>query len=276
VGAAEPHEDEIILQALLPGPKSGKDLDEKARVALKSRGLVKSDTSKSWKYEITDAGRSITGRGLHAKPGDYRYSGSEADLYASRDITNLTSDMIKTGRCWRRKMAYIGRKKAILSCSSTPIRRHPGRGQNLPRQEASLPEAHRLHAGDHAGDGFVEIKGQIVQSSFWNFDALFSRRTILPGRCRTPSTWTAGLRFPTTARSRRCTSADTAPRAPAGRSLEAGGGPPGVLRTHTTGVTIKYLADHPEPPVKAFGIDRVYRREAIDATHTPSSSSWRG
>ena len=49
-----------------------------------------------------------------------------------------------------------------------------------------------------------------------------------------------------------------------------------VLRTHTTGVTIKYLADHPEPPVKAFGIDRVYRREAIDATHTPEFEQLEG
>ncbi|MCK9564703.1 MAG: phenylalanine--tRNA ligase subunit alpha, partial [Methanothrix sp.] len=49
-----------------------------------------------------------------------------------------------------------------------------------------------------------------------------------------------------------------------------------VLRTHTTGVTIKYLAEHPEQPVKAFGIDRVYRREAIDATHTPEFEQLEG
>jgi len=49
-----------------------------------------------------------------------------------------------------------------------------------------------------------------------------------------------------------------------------------VLRTHTTGVTIKYLAEHPRPPVKAFGIDRVYRREAIDSTHTPEFEQLEG
>jgi phenylalanyl-tRNA synthetase alpha chain len=49
-----------------------------------------------------------------------------------------------------------------------------------------------------------------------------------------------------------------------------------VLRTHTTGVTIKYLAEHPKPPVKAFGIDRVYRRESIDATHTPEFEQLEG
>ena len=49
-----------------------------------------------------------------------------------------------------------------------------------------------------------------------------------------------------------------------------------VLRTHTTPLTIKYLADHPQPPVKAFCIDRVYRREAIDATHTPEFDQLEG
>ncbi len=49
-----------------------------------------------------------------------------------------------------------------------------------------------------------------------------------------------------------------------------------VLRTHTTAITIKYLAEHPEPPVKAFCIDRAYRREAIDPTHTPEFEQLEG
>jgi phenylalanyl-tRNA synthetase alpha chain len=49
-----------------------------------------------------------------------------------------------------------------------------------------------------------------------------------------------------------------------------------VLRTHTTSVTIKHLADHPEPPVKAFCIDRAYRRETIDPTHTPEFEQLEG
>ncbi|MFU8767799.1 MAG: phenylalanine--tRNA ligase subunit alpha, partial [Candidatus Methanoperedens sp.] len=49
-----------------------------------------------------------------------------------------------------------------------------------------------------------------------------------------------------------------------------------VLRTHTTAVTIKYLAENPDPPVKAFCIDRAYRREAIDPTHTPEFEQLEG
>jgi phenylalanyl-tRNA synthetase alpha chain len=40
-----------------------------------------------------------------------------------------------------------------------------------------------------------------------------------------------------------------------------------VLRTHTTSVSIQHLAKNPTPPVKAFCVGRVYRRETIDPTH---------
>ena len=49
-----------------------------------------------------------------------------------------------------------------------------------------------------------------------------------------------------------------------------------MLRTHTTSLSIQYLASHPEPPVKAFCIGRVYRREAIDPTHTPEFEQLEG
>ena len=40
-----------------------------------------------------------------------------------------------------------------------------------------------------------------------------------------------------------------------------------ILRTHTTATTIRYLAEHPEPPVKVFSVDRVYRNEKLDYKH---------
>ncbi|WP_048098286.1 phenylalanine--tRNA ligase subunit alpha [Archaeoglobus sulfaticallidus] len=127
--------------------------------------------------------------------------------------------------------------------------------------------------------GFTEIKGSFVQSSFWNFDALFQpqdhpardmqdtfyldayedldddfvekvKRTHIDG-WKTGSTGWGGD-----------WSLDTA------RKL--------VLRTHTTAITIHYLAMNPEPPVKAFCIDRVYRRESIDATHLPEFDQLEG
>jgi phenylalanyl-tRNA synthetase alpha chain len=42
-----------------------------------------------------------------------------------------------------------------------------------------------------------------------------------------------------------------------------------LLRTHTTAATFRLLATGVKPPAKYFCIDRVFRNEAIDATHLP-------
>jgi phenylalanyl-tRNA synthetase alpha chain len=33
--------------------------------------------------------------------------------------------------------------------------------------------------------------------------------------------------------------------------------------------TIRYLSEHPEPPVKVFSVGPVFRKEAVDSTHLP-------
>ncbi|MCL2862504.1 MAG: phenylalanine--tRNA ligase subunit alpha [Methanimicrococcus sp.] len=127
--------------------------------------------------------------------------------------------------------------------------------------------------------GFSEIKGDIVQSSFWNFDALFQPQDHparemqdtfhLDTRSELPEKYADKI-----------------------RNVHENGGDTGsvgwggiwsseiseknVLRTHTTSVTIKYLADNPTGPVKAFCIDRAYRRETIDPTHTPEFEQLEG
>ena len=55
VGSAPKGKDEEILEVLLNGPMSNSSFDSKSLSDLKSRGLVKSDKTKSWSYEITDA-----------------------------------------------------------------------------------------------------------------------------------------------------------------------------------------------------------------------------
>jgi len=41
-----------------------------------------------------------------------------------------------------------------------------------------------------------------------------------------------------------------------------------LLRTHTSGMQIRYMESHP-PPVRIIAPGRVYRRDNFDATHTP-------
>ena len=48
----------------------------------------------------------------------------------------------------------------------------------------------------------------------------------------------------------------------------AAGSPSTLLRTHTSGMQIRYMEKH-APPVRLIGPGRVYRRDQFDLTHTP-------
>ncbi len=268
IGTAQKGKDEEALEVLLQGPKAEPKLDGKALADLRSRGLVKSNTSKSWQYEITDKGQSLFKEERAASHG----MGAALVL----EMPPLTSDMIKNGG-WAEKEdgLYLKYKGAtyrprpydvsLAADRIYPGKRHPYQ-RLIDRMRAIMLEM-----------GFTEIKGEIVQSSFWNFDALFQPQDhparemqdtfYLDTRAEIPD-------FSKVKEMHECGGA--------GGSTGWGGcwspeiAEQEVLRTHTTAVTIKYLADHPQPPVKAFGIDRVYRREAIDATHTPEFEQLEG
>jgi len=252
--------DEEILETLLrvrDKPISSADLDEKGLAALKSRGWVESTTSKEWRYEITPEGRKVASEMVDAKV---------------ESIVAVTSAMIKSGEWDGNNLKYNGNfyRARPYDVTLAAERIYPGKKHPYQRLIDKMREI-MLEMG------FTEIKGEIIQSSFWNFDALFQPQDH-PAREMQDTFYL-----------------DTKAEIPDFRKVkemhECGGsvGSTGwggcwstdiakqeVLRTHTTSVTIKYLADHPEPPVKAFGIDRVYRREAIDATHTPEFEQLEG
>lgn len=122
--------------------------------------------------------------------------------------------------------------------------------------------------------GFSEIAGDYVEPAFWNMDALFIPQDH-PARDMQDTFY---LKSPAKA------------PVPDGlfdtvRGVQLNGGKTGstgwggsfkreesertLLRTHTTVTTIRHLAQNPKPPVRTFGIGRVFRNEAMDATHLP-------
>ncbi len=124
--------------------------------------------------------------------------------------------------------------------------------------------------------GFTEIDDEYVQPSFWNMDALFTPQDH-PAREMQDTFY---LKNP----SKICLDQDIEILKRVKQVHETGGdsGSLGwryqwsrpeaeraLLRTHTTVNTIRYLAQHKEPPVKVFSLSRVFRKEAIDATHLP-------
>lgn len=127
--------------------------------------------------------------------------------------------------------------------------------------------------------GFTEIKGDYVQTSFWNFDALFQPQDH-PARDMQDTFYLEKLvdldgDYLDTVRETHENGWKTGSKGWGGRwDIERAKRL--VLRTHTTSLTIHHLAKNPEPPVKAFCIDRVYRRESIDATHLPEFTQLEG
>ena len=54
----------------------------------------------------------------------------------------------------------------------------------------------------------------------------------------------------------------------AGSLRSSAGSPATLLRTHTSGMQIRYMEQH-QPPVRIIAPGRVYRRDNLDLTHTP-------
>ena len=124
--------------------------------------------------------------------------------------------------------------------------------------------------------GFTEVVSPMVESSFWNFDALFQPQDH-PARDMQDTFYmqepaTTGL-------------PDDAELVDRVRGAHEDGGETGsegwgyrwsperarqvVLRTHTTASTIRALAAHPDPPLKAFCVGWVCRNETMSYKHLP-------
>ena len=125
--------------------------------------------------------------------------------------------------------------------------------------------------------GFTEIRGPIIESAFYNFDALFQPQDH-PAREMQDTFY---LNNPKLAK------LPDNDRVEAVKKTHEDGGDSGsrgwgykwdidtarktVLRTHTTATTIRRLAQYyqnnDKTPIKVFCIDRVFRNEKVDKSH---------
>ncbi len=127
------------------------------------------------------------------------------------------------------------------------------------------------------GLGFTEASGPILETEFWNNDVLYMPQDH-PARSVHDAISVEGVvgEAPPPELLARVAAAHE------GRALPDGSGPfgPGwglpydpriavrpTLRSQTTAVSARFLAQHPKPPFRAYAVDRNFRPEKLDAQH---------
>lgn len=113
--------------------------------------------------------------------------------------------------------------------------------------------------------GFSEIRGSITQSSFWNFDALFTPQDH-PAR-EMQDTFYMDRSYPRVATERQIRGVSASHRSNWRYRWSRAEAHRTVLRTHTTCVTIRHLAEHRPDEARVFSLGRVFRNEKPSYKH---------
>ena len=218
--------------------KNPSDADPRTKELIK-RGILQESETVRYAIAITSAGLALVKQGLDLR----------------EETGTITRDQIISGE-WKN----INLRK--YDVSKLPKKAYPGKIHPYQRIIGEMREI-LLEMG------FSELYGGIVQQSYWNFDALFQPQDHPAREMQDTFYLRETLPLPEGYEKVK------AMHESGGETSSTGWGgiwkeekaEQCVLRTHTTSVSIQYLAKNPNPPVKAFCIGRVYRRETIDTTH---------
>ncbi len=249
--------DEELLAALAAGEKAEDEIDPKVLGMLKSRQMLLRE-KENVRRELT-----LTAKGSEAAQrlaeGIAAQRGVPVDDVLKLvddvfvEVSQVAPELLQSGK-WR-DASYRKYDVRAFAPTATGGKRHP-LSQHLERVRRIMLSM-----------GFTEIEGDYVQPPFWAFDALFQPQDH-PARDMLDTFFLEAdpLPLPDEAVVRRVADMH-----------ETGGGIStgwrykwereearrAILRPHTTAVTIRWLAEHPDPPKKAFIIGRNFRRDAI-------------
>jgi phenylalanyl-tRNA synthetase alpha chain len=209
---------------------------------LKNRGLI---LEKTRSVEII----KLTARGKEA--------GGHAKAESNNQIARLTSEMIVSGS-WKGKTFKSYEVTAGVEAKYAG-KRHPLRHVMRDVRKIMVEM------------GFGEMEGPLVESAFWNMDSMFIPQDH-PAREVQDTFYLSGKAV--------LEDADLVKRVKAvhehgGRTGSKGFGYEWdyraamqlLLRTHTTATTFREFGKGVEIPQKKFSIGRIFRNEAVDATH---------
>jgi len=114
--------------------------------------------------------------------------------------------------------------------------------------------------------GFSEILGNMTQSSFWNFDALFTPQDH-PARELQDTFFLDGISAKKIANSEQIRNVSDSHKKNWRYQWDINEARKMVLRTHTTCVTIKHLAENKPDEARIFSLGRVFRNEKVSYKH---------
>ncbi|WMW22179.1 phenylalanine--tRNA ligase subunit alpha [Methanolobus mangrovi] len=250
-GNAQTSADEHALAAFAGEEKTFGELGADKNVIndLIKRKLVSKIENKQRTIKLTAEGKKLT----------------DAGIVVEEELAQITSELLKSGE-------WMNKKFRPYNIHTAP---KPIYGAKIHPYQRLIDQMRRIFLDM----GFTEIKGEAIQSSFWNFDSLFQPQDHPAREMQDTFHLSSTSELPEEYKDNVC-----AMHEHGGDTESTGWGSKwseeiackNVLRTHTTALTIKYLADNPEPPIKAFSIDRAYRRETIDPTHTPEFEQLEG
>ena len=237
-------EDEKILKYLNKNPNTEIDKD-KNRMLLSRKQVINEKEIISSSIILTEKGKEILQKGVEVKD----------------EISQITSTVIKNGG-WKRKDIRPYDIHAFAPA------KYGGKAHPL------IDLIHKIRQ-IFIEMGFQEIKGDFVESCFWNMDVLFIPQDH-PARemqdtlyCKNPSNFDIKEKDLIERIADVHENGGVTSSTGWNYNFSKDEGKRTLLRTHTTVNTIRYLYNNPEPPSKIFSIGQVFRKENIDSTHLP-------
>ena len=223
--------DEELVSRMAEGPVPEAEADPKVVKDLKGRqGMVSEKVVTTREVALTDLGLQAADSGIELKP----------------QITDITDRIIQNGE-WRDAEF---RKYDIQTFAPSV---YPAKKHMLSRLEAQVSRI-------FTEMGFKEMSSEYVQPSFWNMDVLYTPQDH-PARDLQDTFY---LEHPASIH------IDDEDMVELIRNIHENGGDTGstgwggtwsrekaeaaILRTHSTVSSIKYIAEHPDAPQKAFSI----------------------
>lgn len=247
--------DEELFAAVAAAPSSGvTDRELRLRLHGVSRALEELQARKG----VLEVRERVERTALLSPQGQAMV---QAGIEPVREVNQLTADMLKDGS-WK-DVTFRPYDVAAAVEAVVPGKIHP------------LVSVFEKTRHVFLEMGFEETESGYVESSFWDFDALFQPQdhpardmqdTFYVGRpdhCRLPSEDVVAQVKATHEHGGNCGSVGW--RYHWSRELSE----KSVLRTHTTASTVRALAAKPVSPRKVFCVGPVFRRETVDYKHLP-------